>query len=124
MESGGKVARAGARAGDGDLAGAPVEPAAAPDNGQAGGRPRLVECDEVGRGVRSAPRRDGERHGPGPDSASRGRPRRILRLETRNIVIRRELTREGYLLRFTGRDSTCALLDLVLEEIERMFAPG
>ena len=61
---------------------------------------------------------------PDPDSASRGRPRRILRIQTRRIIIRREMTSDGYLLRFTGKDATGALMDLVLDEIERCFAPG
>jgi ParB family chromosome partitioning protein len=56
---------------------------------------------------------------PDPDSASRGRPRRILRIQTRRIIIRREMTSDGYLLRFTGKDATGALMDLVLDEIER-----
>ncbi len=61
---------------------------------------------------------------PDPDSASRGRPRRIVRPATRRIIIRREMTQDGYLLRFTGKDATGALMDLVLDEIERMFAPA
>ncbi len=60
---------------------------------------------------------------PDPDSASRGRPRRILRLQSRRIIIRREMAKDGYVLRVTGKDATCALLDLVLDEIERCFAP-
>ena len=38
------------------------------------------------------------------------------------LTIRREMTNDGYLLRFTGRAS--GLLDLVMDEIERMFAPA
>jgi ParB family chromosome partitioning protein len=68
--------------------------------------------------------RDDRDHEPGPDTASRGRPRRILRLSTRNIIVRREMARDGYLLRFTGKDATSALLDLVLDQIERAFSPG
>jgi ParB family chromosome partitioning protein len=68
--------------------------------------------------------RDDMDHEPAPDTESRGRPRRILRPSTRNLVIRREMTRDGYLLRFTGRDATSAMVDLVLDEIERMFEPG
>jgi ParB family transcriptional regulator, chromosome partitioning protein len=61
---------------------------------------------------------------PVPDASSRGRPRRVVRLGSRAIVIRREIARDGYLLRFTGRDATSALLDEVLDAIERMFSPG
>jgi ParB family chromosome partitioning protein len=68
--------------------------------------------------------RDDEDYEPGPDTESRGRPRRILRPETRNVIIRREIARDGYLLRITGRDATSAMVDLILDEIERMFAPG
>jgi hypothetical protein len=34
------------------------------------------------------------------------------------------MTRDGWLLRFTGREATGPLLDAVLDEIERMFGPG
>ena len=34
------------------------------------------------------------------------------------------MARDGYVLRFTGKDATSALLDLVLDEIERCFSPG
>ena len=61
---------------------------------------------------------------PVPDASSRRRPRRVVRLGSRAIVIRREIARDGYLLRFTGRDATSALLDEVLDAIERMFSPG
>ena len=60
---------------------------------------------------------------PGPASSTRpGRPRRTLTPRP-GLTIRREMTKGGYLLRFTGRDATSALLDLVMDEIERMFAP-
>ena len=61
---------------------------------------------------------------PEPDSASRGRPRRIARPTGRRLVIRREMTSDGYLLRFTGKDATSALLDTVIDEIERAFSPA
>ena len=34
------------------------------------------------------------------------------------------MTRDGYTLHFTGREATCGILDRVLDEIERMYAPG
>ncbi len=33
------------------------------------------------------------------------------------------MTRDGYILHFTGREATCGILDRVLDEIERMYAP-
>ncbi len=74
-------------------------------------------------GRRRAPREDPATE-PDPDSAIRGRPRRILRQATRRIIIRREMTSAGYVLRFTGKYASGALMDLVLDEIEQMFAPG
>jgi ParB family transcriptional regulator, chromosome partitioning protein len=68
--------------------------------------------------------RDDPDHEPGPDAANRGRPRRLVRLGSRRIIIRREMARDGYLLRFTGRDATSGLLDEVLDEIERLFGTG
>lgn len=58
---------------------------------------------------------------PGP--ARSGRPRRIL-TPRQGLVIRREMSRDGWILRFTGREATGPLIDLVLDEIERMFSPG
>ena len=34
------------------------------------------------------------------------------------------MTRDGYILHFTGREATCGILDRVLDEIERMYSPG
>ncbi len=64
----------------------------------------------------------------GPDSAApaletRGRPRRVLKPRP-HLVVRREISREGYILRFTGKEATSSLLDEVLDEIERWFSPG
>ena len=57
------------------------------------------------------------------EPATRGRPRRILRPRP-GLLIRREMTRGGYILHFTGREATCGILDRVLDEIERLYAPG
>ena len=53
---------------------------------------------------------------------TRGRPRRILRPRP-HLVIRREIARDGYILRFTGREATSSLLDEILDDIERMYSP-
>jgi len=59
-----------------------------------------------------------------PERADRpGRPRRILRPRYA-LTVRRERTRDGWSLHFTGREATGPLMDLVLDEIERMYAPG
>ena len=58
-----------------------------------------------------------------PSVWNRGRPRRIVRLRP-HLLMRRESCRDGYLLRFTGREATSQLLDLVIEDIERMYAPA
>ncbi len=56
-------------------------------------------------------------------SRTPGRPRRILRPRYA-LTIRRERTRDGWSLHFTGREATGPMMDLVLDEIERMYAPG
>jgi ParB family chromosome partitioning protein len=53
-----------------------------------------------------------------------GRPRRLLVLPARGLTIRREITRRGWCLHFTGTDATGTLLDAVFDEIERIFAPA
>lgn len=55
---------------------------------------------------------------PAAPTETRGRPRRILRPRG-SITIRREFTRGGYLLRITGRDATSAVLDTIMDVIER-----
>ena len=55
--------------------------------------------------------------------ATRGRPRRVMKPRP-HLVIRREIARDGYLLRFTGKEATSSLLDEVLDEIERWFSPN
>ncbi len=52
-----------------------------------------------------------------------GRPRRFLRLRE-GLTIRREVTRDGFILHLTGRDAKCPLLERVLEEIERLLSPA
>jgi ParB family chromosome partitioning protein len=52
-----------------------------------------------------------------------GRPRRVLRPRY-GVTIRRERTRDGWSLHVTGREATGPLIDLVLDEIERMYAPA
>lgn len=63
---------------------------------------------------------------PTPTFANPHRPRRPRRIMTpkHGVNIRREKGRDGWLLHFTGREATSALMDVVLDEIERMFAPG
>ncbi len=53
---------------------------------------------------------------------SRGRPRRIARPRP-GLTIRREVTRDGYVLRMTGPEATSGLMDEVIDEIERWLAP-
>ena len=57
-----------------------------------------------------------------PDPRS-GRPRRVARPRP-GLTIRREQTRDGYSLHFTGRDADSGLLDTVFDEIDRLFAPA
>ncbi len=52
-----------------------------------------------------------------------GRPRRVCRLR-KTLTIRREMTRDGWCLHFTGREAKGALIDEVIDEIERIFTPG
>jgi ParB family chromosome partitioning protein len=67
---------------------------------------------------------EAEEHAQKPErSTGPGRPRRILRPRYA-LTIRRERTRDGWSLHFTGREATGAMLDLVLDEIERMYAPA
>jgi ParB family chromosome partitioning protein len=52
-----------------------------------------------------------------------GRPRRVLQPRT-GLTIRREQTRDGYTLHFTGREADSELLDVVFDKIERIFEAG
>jgi hypothetical protein len=38
--------------------------------------------------------------------------------------VRREIARDGYVVRFAGKVVASSLLDEVLDEIERRFSPG
>ncbi len=61
-----------------------------------------------------------------PSDAPPPRPgwaRRVAR-PRHGLTIRREMTRHGWALHFTGREATSAMLDAVFDEIERMFGPG
>ncbi len=52
------------------------------------------------------------------------RPRRLLELR-QGLMIRRELARDGWLLRFSGDEARKgALMDDVMAYVERMFQPG
>ncbi len=67
---------------------------------------------------------EAEENARNPEISRRpGRPRRILRPRY-GVTIRRERTRDGWSLHFTGREATGPLIDLVLDDIERMYAPG
>lgn len=57
------------------------------------------------------------------DPARPDRPKRLSR-PYKGITIRREKTRDGFVLHITGREARDALVDEVLAEIERMFGPG
>jgi ParB family transcriptional regulator, chromosome partitioning protein len=60
-----------------------------------------------------------------PETASHpGRPRRMLHLR-QGLTIRRELHRNGWILRFSGPEARKGgLIDDVLDEVERMFQRG
>ncbi|WP_158623186.1 ParB/RepB/Spo0J family partition protein [Pseudorhodobacter sp. E13] len=49
-----------------------------------------------------------------------GRPRRVLR-PAPGVVVRREMTSDGWVLRFTGPDATGMRMDFVMDEVERLF---
>jgi ParB family chromosome partitioning protein len=67
---------------------------------------------------------EAEENARNPEPArSAGRPRRVLRPRY-GVIIRRERTKDGWCLHFTGREATGPLIDLVLDEIERMYAPA
>jgi ParB family chromosome partitioning protein len=51
-----------------------------------------------------------------------GRPRRVYR-PRKTLTIRREKTRDGYTLHFTGNLATSGMIDDIFDEIERQFAP-
>ena len=55
-----------------------------------------------------------------PTPQTPGRPRRVLR-PIAGVVVRREMTRDGWVLRFTGPEATGMLMELVMDEVERVF---
>jgi ParB family chromosome partitioning protein len=61
---------------------------------------------------------------PRPAAGPRARPRRTWDSPRHALRIRRELTRDGWCLHFTGRDARGALIDDIFDEIERMFSPA
>jgi ParB family chromosome partitioning protein len=63
-------------------------------------------------------RRHPPERSPGP-----GRPRRVLKPRP-GLTIRRERTRDGYVLRCSGREATSALMDEVFDRIEQIFTPA
>ena len=53
-----------------------------------------------------------------------GRPRRLLHLK-QGLTIRREMSGNGWILRFSGPEARSgALIDDVLDHVERLFQPG
>ena len=49
-----------------------------------------------------------------------GRPRRLLRPRS-GLTVRREMTPDGWILRFTGPEATGMMMETVMDEIERMY---
>ena len=75
--------------------------------------PYLVEAERLHEDAEPAPT-------PAPEG--RGRPIRTSRPRA-GLVIRREMTREGWCLHFTGKEAKSALIDRVFLEIEDIFSP-
>lgn len=71
--------------------------------------PYLAEAERMGAGEAQAP-------------GARRRPIRVARPRA-GLVIRREMTRDGWRLHFTGPEAASGLMDRVIEEIEAIFAP-
>ena len=68
---------------------------------------------------------EADRHDPEVPATlkSPARPRRLLGLK-QGLFIRRELAKDGWILRFTGQEARKgALMDDVMDHIERMFQP-
>lgn len=65
---------------------------------------------------------EAEATAPSPASRRPGRPRRALWLRD-TLAVRRERTRDGYVLRFSGPDASSSLLDEVLDTLEQMYRP-
>ncbi len=66
---------------------------------------------------------DAEARDPAPQDPRPGRPRRLLGVRP-GLRIRRELAPEGWLLRFTGPEATGALVEEIMDEVERLWGPN
>lgn len=68
---------------------------------------------------------EAEKVGPEEPAAAgnRRRPIRVARPRA-GLTIRREMTKAGWRLHFTGAEAKSALMDRVIEEIEALFGPG
>jgi ParB family chromosome partitioning protein len=63
-------------------------------------------------------------HEPGPATLARpGYPRRVVR-PREALAIRRERTRDGWCLHFTGREAKGGLMEDIMDEVERLFGTG
>lgn len=60
---------------------------------------------------------------PEPGPVRPGYPRRVVR-PREALTIRRESTRDGWCLHFTGREAKGGLMDDILDEVERVFGTG
>ncbi len=65
---------------------------------------------------------EAENPSPNAPKPRPGRPRRVYR-PRKTLTIRREKTRDGYTLHFTGNLATSDMIDDIFDEIERQFAP-
>jgi ParB family chromosome partitioning protein len=72
--------------------------------------------------VESERQHDTPEPAPTPASGTRSRPIRLSR-PRQSLVIRREMTRDGWSLHFTGKDAKSPLMDRIIEEIEDIFSP-
>ncbi len=66
---------------------------------------------------------EAENPSPNAPKPRPGRPRRVYR-PRKTLTIRREQTRDGYTLHFTGNLATSGMIDDIFDEIERQFAPA
>ncbi len=76
-------------------------------------QPILREAEDLPKGETIREPRWGE---PTP------RPRRVAKVR-HTLTVRRERTRDGWCLHFTGRDAHSDLMDHVFEAVDRLFAP-
>jgi ParB family chromosome partitioning protein len=77
-------------------------------------QPYLMEAERLGADEGEA--------APAPAPVERRRPIRVSRPRV-GIVVRREMTRDGWCLHFTGKEAKSALMDRVIEELEDIFSP-